>query len=561
MAGIANNSTQKPPNWFIHTCKWLWQRQKAILAIMGISGIVGSVIATFLFLKWPWASNKNLHGTFVGWCFQNWYLLLFIGLFLLLIDAIIYLGSRFEIAVAVQPMPPVPARTPEELLAEQQLKQEEEAKRRYLQRIIRETEDLMPKGYSTISSSVPLDKVFIPLQFKPGRPPSDKPVSEEERRLYRDFFQRYAHLYSQETSKELEEALYQPEHTWERILMKRDRIDITDLWRDCTHNEPAAVIQGYPGMGKSTLMQRLALHMARRNLNVPDPEMTDSLHLQPTLIPILIPLKEYADAQEQNAALTLEKHLANSLDTLNIPGAASSILSHLKAGQCLIMLDGLDEVGNPATRKRVQEDIRIFINNNADVSAATFNHFFITSRVAGYDQAAFPDYPHYVIADLNPEQINNFLPRWCFASIRSLRIPSDNQQMQPEEHEAIKREADHLAGQLREAIAQHQGVREMAENPFLLTLLAIMQQNTGVLPDRRIELYTVVTNILLENRNVAKNLDPIPENRAVQYLGPLAFAMQEHGNSFARKRDVVASLQDTICPAEKARDRWRKSRH
>ncbi len=55
-----------------------------------------------------------------------------------------------------------------------------------------------------------------------------------------------------------------------------------------------------------------------------------------------------------------------------------------------------------------------------------------------------------------------------------------------------------------------------------------------------------MTLTLLEDRNKAKNLIPIPENQAIQLLGPLAFAMQEKSNSFARERDVLSSLQETI---------------
>ena len=99
---------------------------------------------------------------------------------------------------------------------------------------------------------------------------------------------------------------------------------------------------------------------------------------------------------------------------------------------------------------------------------------------------------------------------------------------------------------LREAIEDNQGVRELAENPLLLTLLAVMQQNSIELPRRRVELYDVVTRTLLENRNIARGLPAIPEAQAIQRLGPLALQMQETRNSFARTSDVLASLKQTI---------------
>ncbi|HVB73885.1 MAG TPA: NACHT domain-containing protein, partial [Ktedonobacteraceae bacterium] len=424
--------------------------------------------------------------------------------------------------------------------------QQQEAERRYLQRVIRDNENLIPKGVPGLVASVPLDEVFIPLQFKPGKPPSDKPITERERRWHRDFLQRYGHLYPQEAATELERALFLAEQDYERILEGRDRVDFAYLWQNCTRKEPAAIIQGYPGMGKSTLTQRLALYMAHHSFSLPVPWMAQADDIQPTLIPILIPLKEFADAREQNANLSLETFLTQHLEKLCIPGADLFVLVTLKSGRCLVMLDGLDEVSNPHTRKQVQEEIRTFVAANADVSPVDFNRFLITSRVAGYDLAAFPDYLHYLIAELSPEQINNFLPRWCRASVRNLRAPGANLAALPEQNEAITREANLLANKLSEAIAHNQGVRDMAETPLLLTLLAIMQQIRGVLPDRRIELYKAVTKTLLEDRNEARKLDPIPENQAIQYLSPLAFTMQETGNSFSRERDVLASLQKTM---------------
>ncbi len=274
-----------------------------------------------------------------------------------------------------------------------------------------------------VVASVPLDEVFIPLRFKPGRPPGDKPTTEEERRWYRDFLQRYGHLYPQETSLELERVLFSAEQEYERMLKGRKDVTLADLWQELTRQHPAVVIQGYPGMGKSTQMQRLTLFMARRGLQQPDAEMVDAEQLQPLLIPLLLPLKEYASAIEQDSALTLEMYLSTMLSRLRIDGAGACVLAALKAGRCLVMLDGLDEVSDPQTRKLVQGEIKNFVAAHADVSEKNFNRFLITSRVAGYDQAAFPDYPHYLIAELTPEQINYFLPRWCRASVRSIRHP------------------------------------------------------------------------------------------------------------------------------------------
>jgi predicted NACHT family NTPase len=58
------------------------------------------------------------------------------------------------------------------------------------------------------------------------------------------------------------------------------------------------------------------------------------------------------------------------------------------------MFDGLDEVSDLKIREIVQDAIRSFIEEHRDTDSKgeKYNRFLVTSRVAGYDQSAFPDY-------------------------------------------------------------------------------------------------------------------------------------------------------------------------
>src|SRR5579864_8861955 len=116
--------------------------------------------------------------------------------------------------------------------------------------------------------------------------------------------------------------------------------------------------------------------------------MPESERLQPSLIPILVRLREYATALEQAPDLTLASYLTTTLAKLNtsaIPNVDIFVLICLKDGRCLVMLDGLDEVSDPKIRKLVQQAIRSFIFDHQDTLHTTthFNRFLITSRVAG----------------------------------------------------------------------------------------------------------------------------------------------------------------------------------
>src|SRR5260370_11525132 len=119
--------------------------------------------------------------------------------------------------------------------------------------MIRETEMLALKGIPAglIAESVQLDEVFIPLQFRTNRSYLDYPLTEDELRDYRN------RLKSNMLSEEIERVLFDAEKNWQSNFKQSDRINFVELWQRLTKEHPAAVIQGFPGMGKSTLLARL----------------------------------------------------------------------------------------------------------------------------------------------------------------------------------------------------------------------------------------------------------------------------------------------------------------
>src|SRR2546423_9504044 len=120
-------------------------------------------------------------------------------------------------------------------------------------------------------------------------------------------------------SEERDCIVLEAEKDWQRLLKRIDRITLAVLWQQLTRKSPAAVIQGVPGIGKSTLMERMTLYMARCGLKQPDLYMPEPQRMKPALVPILLRLKEYAGDREQTPGLSLENYLESSLAKLNIP--------------------------------------------------------------------------------------------------------------------------------------------------------------------------------------------------------------------------------------------------
>jgi hypothetical protein len=419
-------------------------------------------------------------------------------------------------------------------------KEEERQKQMYLWRIIATLEWLEITGLPTglVAQSAPLDEVYIPLQFRPNRPLTEYPLTERELAAY------YQSLKEHQPRPDLERIVFDAEKGWSTASPTSKMITLSHLWQHLTKEQPAAVIQGYPGAGKSTLLRYLALSMARRCLPQDSAAVSDLLG--PPQVPFLVSLGDFARMRAKKPGLSLSDYLLLMLDQL--PGAdfRPLLTTCLEAGLALILLDGLDEVSDLEMRRQIQHEIKQFITiaNSVINEKKYFNRLLVTSRVAGYDQSAFPAYPHYTIAELTLEQIEDFLPRWCRAIVRldpAFSLHNQNEQMTLFEQE-VKRRTE----ELRATIRKRTELQTLVENPLLLTLLALMQQNQIEVPRQRVDLYRIFTQALLERRSDSTGTPLIPESQAILRLGPIAVHMQETSNGFLLTNEVMASLLTTI---------------
>jgi effector-associated domain 8 (EAD8)-containing protein/NACHT domain-containing protein len=262
-----------------------------------------------------------------------------------------------------------------------------EAEQSYLKYVVKSLEWLEITGLPTgvVAQSAPLEEVFIPLRLRPNRPLTEYPLTERELAEY------YRRLKQNLPLRDLERYVFEAEKNWS--TRERGSIGMNDFWRSLTKERPAAIIQGYPGVGKSTLLKYLALYMARRCLK--QRSRVILAPFTPTLIPFLISLGDFANERTKNSGLSLMEYFQLKLSRLHIPGLSLFLEKSLEAGKCLILLDGLDEISDHRMRIEIQNEIKEFILTYSDLfeESSLFNRFLVTTRVAGYDQAAFPAYP------------------------------------------------------------------------------------------------------------------------------------------------------------------------
>jgi hypothetical protein len=293
------------------------------------------------------------------------------------------------------------------------------------------------------------------------------------------------------------------------------------------------VILGDPGSGKTTLLRYLALKHAQA---LQDGLTEASGDLGTARFPIAVRIADYAEYGLPGGK-ALSDFVVDDCLMHECPkeGLADLLATKLRQGNCLILLDGLDEIVSADDRRSVVRRIEEFVRRYDDVS----NRFVASSRLAGYRSAPLGEpFAHYTVQEMNETQIHRFLDLWCRA-VEAAETPD----LSPEGREVTaRREVDSMM----QAVKHAPGVRRLAANPLLLRILAEIHRKGAQLPQRRIELYRLAAETLARTWRTAQG---VHESALVrdEYLTPLLskLAYWLHVNKptgFATEREVYEVL-------------------
>lgn len=265
----------------------------------------------------------------------------------------------------------------------------------------------------------------------------------------------------------------------------------------------AVVILGDPGSGKSTILRYLALRNAQQLLS----ESNSSSERAPSTayhqFPILIRIAEFAeDSAWTRFSLTdylpvlFQKHECGSSNLTFVLGR------ELLLGNCLILLDGLDEIVDIDARRGIVRGVEEFVQRHRVGGVRGRNRIIITSRFAGYRNAILGgSYKHYAIMEMDLSQIRHFLERWCCA-VENAQTPELSNAARLEN---AQREIDGVLN----AVTSSPGVGRLAVNPLMLRTLALIHRTGARLPQRRIELYKLAAETLVLTWRTAQG---VPES-------------------------------------------------
>jgi predicted nucleotidyltransferase len=200
----------------------------------------------------------------------------------------------------------------------------------------------------------------------------------------------------------------------------------------------------------------------------------------------MVRLADFAKARERDPDMSLVRFVVTRTLRESSPDYWTEVEDHieleLNRGACLVLLDGLDEVGDDRGLSTV---LRAFVDDFGR------NQFVLTSRIVGLDTGPWRKlgFAQFQIARWREEDIREFARRWYAAR------PLAGKR---------RKEHDQRAEELTTAILSHRPLREIASNPLMLTILAALHHANATLPRRRIDLYAKIVEVMLETWEASK---------------------------------------------------------
>ncbi len=286
------------------------------------------------------------------------------------------------------------------------------------------------------------------------------------------------------------------------------------LWNEVVRKNPKLMVLGKPGVGKTTLLQYIAVHC-------------DELYLQPKLIPVFVSLKTLAENSRQADEVDLlgyiqKKYCRNYVSESEF----KTLLGH---GRLLFLLDGLDEIIENKLGTVIQK-----IHNLVDDYGE--NSFIVSCRkeFQAYQSKKFGRFNFCKVAEFEEQQTEEFIKNW----FDEATVNAPNEQSS---------QATQLIDKLR--LPENQRIRELADTPLLLHLICLIFQHRGDLPFRRVDLYKEAIDLLLEKWNqfnertqiYISDINLVEIRKALRQLSAINF---EQGKSSFEEGEIIQFIEE-----------------
>lgn len=274
---------------------------------------------------------------------------------------------------------------------------------------------------------------------------------------------------------------------------------------DAVRHYRRLLLIGAPGSGKSLLLQRLALHSA-------DPRLSE---IADAALPVLLELHRM-----NGAPMPLRKMIAYKLSFQKVHGADALVNRGLAEGNLLLLLDGLDELSQ-FDRNHVMVDIKTLLGRFPDVRCV------ITCRKSAYrnELKGVVDATGELMG-FDDKDVDAFLTHWGATRERPDAGPG--------------------IAWLREFVAEHPSVRNIASNPMMLNLLAFIRASTQTVNLQTRARYLAEAIDILIARDIGEN-QRFTADQKFKYLCHIARYLQDGG---AREGTDLFSLPRKLAQQE-----------
>jgi calcineurin-like phosphoesterase family protein/NACHT domain-containing protein len=343
----------------------------------------------------------------------------------------------------------------------------------YRDKLLNETRDMDYRGLTRKNdpqsiATLPFDDVYIPQRLVPHDSWAEAHARQEQ------VLQRIlAGSPTIEDAVKLEEEYARlASDRWKpAIKLQPGETSISAFFERVRHG----VVLGEPGVGKSSLARYITRTIARGMKTT-----SVGSGWSNGLIPITVRVADLADELSRQPEQTLAEFISLSMMKIGGDVLREAVSDAIVQGSAIIIIEGIDEVPEYGDRVQVVKTVDKCIREFAA------NRFVITSRPSGYIPLAGA-IAHFKLSKFSYEEIRRYIMAWHYA------LERQRNEDFPDLGRAQQKASDSYA-----EIGKNQRLVEFSTNPLLLTLIILLQQQGIRLPTRRVQLYKLVVDVLMD---------------------------------------------------------------